>query len=139
MSVTYPEIKARKSPTLAVAIAGAALAIAAGVGVWQASGSPSEVGRGPAATSAKPALDYNVRNDRMLVLYLVDSQEQEDMVRANEAQAAQERASSGIPEPDYVFLVMKSTTPQELEGVREILDAWSTSSGGVFLSDLRGE
>lgn len=136
MNITFPQTRAgRRLPFWAVAIAGTALGISAGVGVWQIADSTS--GPSQIAVTTLPASYQSTRDDRSLVLYLVESQAQEDLVMAGEQEAARERESANAPDPNYVLAVMKATTPEEEQNVREILEAWSNSNSGVHLVDLR--
>jgi hypothetical protein len=77
-------------------------------------------------------------NVDFLVLYLVDSQAQSDLVWAAEAEATRERESVGGPYSQYSFIVLKVNTADDEGRVREVLEAWTARGMGIYISDLRG-
>ena len=136
MNVAIPGYKlGRKPPVLLAAVAATALGIAATVGAWQLGPEVSS----PTASAPQRNYEFYATDTRTLWLYIVDSQEQEAVVRAGEQEAAMERASASIPDPNVTVLILKATTLDEEIIVSEVLEAWSTAPGGVRIVDLRGE
>ncbi|HLF77275.1 MAG TPA: hypothetical protein VJB57_07245 [Dehalococcoidia bacterium] len=74
-----------------------------------------------------------------LYLYLVESQAQEDMVLAGDQEAAQERASANIVDPDYSIRIIQMTTPEDELAVDAIAEQWLDYPEGLRIIDLRGK
>jgi len=138
MNVAIPGYKANHKPALFLAaVAVTALGIGAAVGVWQLT-DPGSKAANAEFSSQRTSYPFTRADTRSLSLYLVDSQEQENMVLAGEQEAARERATAGMADPNETVLILKVTTPDEEGMVSEVLDAWSANSSGVRLFDLRG-
>jgi hypothetical protein len=104
------------------------------VGIWQVTGSSSS---SAPTIGAIPTGYQFTRDTRTLVLYLVDAQAQADMVFAGEQEAARERESANIVDPNYILSVMNVTTLEDEQNLREVLEVWANEPGGVRLFDLR--
>jgi hypothetical protein len=115
---------------LAVAL-GAALAL----GGWQDE-SPGEVGR--AAASTGQAIPRAPMEPRVVVLYIVSSQEQADRVRAMEDAAEWIRLESGIRDPTHFVEIMSTGTGDAVavaDYLVQVLDPWPNLNRSVI--DLR--
>ena len=96
MNIAVPQSKAgRKPPFILILVAGTALGIAGAFGIWEVN-QPSSGSGSVAVRSALAKYQYVGQDTRTLVLYLVDSPEQAEMVRLGEQEAANERASAGM-------------------------------------------
>src|SRR5687768_11911453 len=83
------------------------LAVAAVVAFSQSASNPAPARQAtPAAVQRHPAATV----EPILLLYLVETQEQYDLAFAADAQAGQERLSSGAREPNYTMLVINTST-----------------------------
>ena len=138
MNIAFPRRNeaGRRPPFLAAILAGTALGVLSAVGIWQAVDSSS--GAKPVSVARSlPGMEFFARDSRSLVLYLVDTPEDADMVSNGEEEAARERDAGGVPDPGYVVQIINMTAPYAEDALREVLDAWSTSPGGVRLVDYR--
>jgi hypothetical protein len=139
MNVAIPGYKVGRKPSLFLAaVAATALGIATAAGIWQVAGSGSGGGSSAAGTVHRN-YEFAGTDTRTLWLYIVDSPDQEAMVLAGEQEAAMERASANIPEPNVTVLIMKANTVDEEINVSEVLEAWSSAPGGVRIVDMRQE
>ncbi|HLF76421.1 MAG TPA: hypothetical protein VJB57_02935 [Dehalococcoidia bacterium] len=137
MNIAVPQSKAgRKPPFILILVAGTALGIAGAFGIWEVN-QPSSGSGSVAVSSALAKYEYVGQDTRTLVLYLVDSPEQTEMVRLGEQEAANERASAGMSDGNYTTMILSVTTPEEEANLSEVLEAWSTAPGGVRLIDYR--
>jgi hypothetical protein len=108
-----------------LAIAGATLAIssivgAASIGSVDFGGGNTVVGR-PVSLAAASA------DQQYVTYYLVDSEAQRELVFAGEAEAARERYSSGIPDPNASIAVFIAHTPEEVVAARMAIYEGMTS------------
>ena len=138
MNIALPRTgTSRRTTVIGMVLASSVLAVAAGLGVWQLSDSGSS-SSSPAASPSIASQGWMTHSDKTLLLYLVDSDAQADMVRAGDQEAANERATSGMADPNYSLVILKVTTPEEEANVREVMEAWSTNGNGIMLEDIRG-
>jgi hypothetical protein len=109
------------------------MAVVAAVGVWQA----TDFGTSSPAPAAR-SLPFHFTSSPTLSLYLVDSDEQADLIRWGENEAANERLSGGVADPGYSLTILKVTTPEDERNVAEIVDNWTASNSTVNIFDWRG-
>ena len=136
MNITFPRSRIGSWLPLLLALAMAS-AVGLGVGIgtvmlingkWQ-----SEYDRLNAPSTG--AIASNVGPS--LVLYLVDSQDQEEWVLGSEQVAAEDRASSNTVDAEYSFRILRMTTPQDELSVADIAQAWSEQPEGLQIVDMR--
>ena len=72
-----------------------------------------------------------------VVVYLVDTPEQEDWVVAAEQSADADRASSNSVDPGYTYRILRMTAPDADASLTAIKDSFSSSPGALRVIDMR--
>lgn len=134
MNIALPRTRTGKAPYMAALFAACALAVVAAVGVWQA----TDFGTSSSAPAARSLPYHFTPSQTSLLLYMVDSDAQADMIRWGENEAANERASSGIADPGYSVIILNVATPEDERNVAEIVENWTASNSTVNIFDWRG-
>jgi hypothetical protein len=128
------DVATRTLPSWSLGITVIVLAVVAVVGLSQggSNSAPARQDRAATTVNIQP-----VQTDPLLLLYLVETQEQYDLAYSADAQAAQERMSSGAAEPNYTMIVINTEAPNAEEYLRDVLAAWTERGWGIHLVDMR--
>jgi hypothetical protein len=135
MTLALPTLKRTKTGGLLALAAAIGLVVAIGAAVAISTGGDGGSGT---STAARPSLNIREKAHPNYVMYLVGSQEQADYVQWGLDEAARERNSAGIADPDEIVMILKAATPEEEAVANEVLNLWFDGEpDSVSIKDLR--
>jgi hypothetical protein len=122
MTIALPTLKRTRVSSGFVALV-IALGLIATIAAAVALTSTDSGGAGGSAASERRPVPTG-RTHSSYTLYLVANQEQADLVQWGLDEAARERDSAGIAEPNQINVIFKATTPEEERDANDLLGMW---------------